>query len=106
MCELERCTVRRTAFSSAILARVARARLTLATFLSIVRLRLLLLRFLDLDLLVRVANALALVRLRTAVGAHFRRNLPDQLAVEALDQDLGLRRRLHLDALGHRVHDG
>src|SRR5262249_34152688 len=101
MCEFDRCTVRRTALSSAILARTARARRSLATFLSIVRLRLLLLRFLDRHLLARVADALALVGLGAAIGAHFRRHLADQLPVHALDQYLGLSRRLDLDALGH-----
>src|SRR5215467_12526393 len=65
---------------------------------------LLLLRFLEDDLLVRVAHALALVGLGRAIGAHFGGHLPDELLVQPLDDDLGLRRRLDLHALGHGVH--
>src|SRR5215467_2659353 len=100
-----RCTASRTAASWWILRRVCDARLSLDAFLSIMA-RLLLLRFLEDDLLVRVAHALALVGLGGAVGPHLGGDLPDELLVQPLDHDLGLRGRFHLDALRHRVDDG
>src|SRR5262245_10702829 len=103
MWALVRCTARRTAASWWILWRVCDARLSLAVFLSIM-VRLLLLRFLEDHLLVRVAHALALVGLGRAVGPHFGRDLPDELLVQPLDHDLGLRWRLDLHTFGHRVH--
>ena len=57
------------------------------------------------DLLVGVAHALALVGLRRTDVADLRGHLPDLLAVDALDQDLGLARGLDRDALRDReVH--
>src|SRR5262252_9846895 len=103
MWALVRCTASRTAASWWILRRVWDARLSLDVFLSIM-IRLLLLRFLQDDVLVRIPHALALVGLRRAVGANFGRDLPDELLVQPLDHDLGLRRRLDFHALGHRVH--
>src|SRR5258706_7219472 len=107
MLPFERCTVRRTALNSAILRRVWRALRKRSWFWSYISaypgFPLFLLGFLDHDLLAGIAHALALVRLRAAIGAHFGRHLADHLPVHALDHDLGLRRRLHLDALRHRV---
>src|SRR6185503_19580931 len=107
MWPFERCTVRRIARNSEILARVWRALRKRSWFLSYISaypgFPLLLLGFLDHDLLAGIAHALALVRLRAAVGAHFGRHLANHLPVHALDHDLGLGRRLHLDALRHRV---
>src|SRR5215831_17246061 len=103
MWALVRCTARRTAASWWIFRRVCEARLSLDAFLSIM-VRLLLLRFFQDDPLVRIADTLALVRLWRAVGTHFGRDLPDELLVQPLDHDLGLRGRLDLYALGHRVH--
>src|SRR5688572_19238660 len=79
------------------------ARPAQALLVFIGHIRLLLLGFLDYDLLVGIAHALALVRLRAAVGAHLGGHLPDLLPVHALDHDLGLGRRLDLDAFRHRV---
>src|ERR671927_1069936 len=104
MCVFERCTVSRTARSCAIFARVARDLLCRASILSLM-FHLLLLRFLERDLLARVAHALALVRLRRAITPHFRRDLADHLLVRAFDDDLGLRRRFSLDAFRQLVHD-
>src|SRR6266542_2612658 len=105
MCVLERWTVSRTAFCSAIFLRVAFARLALASNLSLISSHLLLLRFLERDLLVGIAHALALVRLGTAIAPHFRGNLANELPVGALDHDLRLRRRFSFDAFRQRVHD-
>src|SRR5215831_12614083 len=105
MWALVRCTARRTAASWWIFRRVCAARLSLDAFLSIM-VRLLLLRFFQNDPLVRIADTLALVRLWRAVGPHFGRDLPDELLVQPLDHDLGLRGRLDLHALRHRVHHG
>src|SRR6185437_16079470 len=65
----------------------------------------LLFRFLDLDVLVGVADALALVGLRRPVRADLGGHLADLLLVRTLDDDLGLLRRLDLHALRHHVHD-
>src|SRR5262249_52080012 len=105
MWALVRCTASLTAASWWILRRVCDARLSLDVFLSIMA-RLLLLRFLEDDPLVRVADALALVGLGRAVGANLGSDLADELLVQPLDHDLGLRRRLDFHALRHRVHDG
>src|SRR6185312_1926711 len=128
MCWLVRCTVRRTASARAMRTRVLAARRCLEIFLSmslplelsgnppsaraiaplsdIARFHLFLLGFLQGDLLTRVAHALALVRLGSLVGADLGGHLAHPLAIHALDDDLGLRRRLGLHALGQRVHDG
>src|SRR5687768_11295689 len=98
MCAFERYTVSLTALSCEIFARVARPRLTRASYLSLISHRLLLLRFLEHDLLTGIAHALALVRLGRTIAPHFRRHLSDDLLIGALDHDLGLRRRFRLDA--------
>src|SRR5204862_7318060 len=51
-----------------------------------------------------IADALALVRLGRPDRTHLGGDLPDHLAVGALDDDLGRRRRLHLDAGRHVLH--
>src|SRR5208282_3155949 len=63
---------------------------------------LLLLAFFESDLLIRVAHALALVRLRRPDVADFRSRLADPLAIGAPDQDLGLTRGLDRNPLGYR----
>src|SRR5690349_7712984 len=105
MWALVRCTARRTEASSWIFRRVCDARLSLADFLSIIA-RLLLLGFLQNHLFVRVPHPFALVGLRRAVGPHLGRDLPDELLVQSLDHDLGLRRGLDLHPFRHGVHDG
>src|SRR3970040_1620374 len=104
----DRCTVRRAAASSAILARVLRALRSRCRFLLNMGFPsvLFLLGFLDHDLLGGIPHALALVGLGAAVGAHFGRHLANLLPVHALDHDSGLRRRLHLDALRHGMRHG
>src|SRR5688572_28633527 len=109
MCWLVRCTVRRTASWRWMRTRVLAARRCRETFFCMVMFvflaPLLLLGLFDDDLLVGVANALALVRLGGLVRAHLGGNLAHPLAVHALDQDLGLRRRLGLDAFRERIRD-
>src|SRR5215212_2562488 len=102
MCRLVRCTVSRATHCSAMRFLVCCERRTRWSFLvSISVPRLLLLRFLDRHLLVGVADALALVGLGRPQRAHFGGDLADGLAVEALDDELGLRRALDLDAGRH-----
>src|SRR4029078_6060195 len=103
MCRLVRCTVSRTALCRPIRTRVFAARRCLETFLSMALSPLLLLGFFDHDLLVRVAHALALVRLGTLVRADLGRDLAHLLAVHALDEDLRLRGRLRLHAFRKQV---
>src|SRR5262245_23401115 len=101
-----RCTLRRISPSCSILARVRLARRIRTSFLSLIaRPPSLLLRFLDHDLLVRVAHALALVGLWRTKSADVGRHLSDQALVHALDHDLGLARRLHRDAFRDVVVD-
>src|SRR5579862_2548237 len=102
MCTLVRCTVRRTAPISRILSRVWRERRRRASFLSIMVVALLLLRFFEHDGLARIAHALALVGLGGLDVADLGRDAAHQLLVDAADHDLGLRRRRHLDSLGHQ----
>src|SRR4051794_15397518 len=71
--------------------------------LPVPRCRSLLLAFLAPDLLVRIARALALVRLGWAEGTDLRRDLPDQALVHALDLDRGRALAGDLDAFGHRI---
>src|SRR3990172_12935954 len=105
MCALVRCTARRTVFSWWILRRVCAARRSRAVFFSIMACYPLLLLGLFYDhLLVGVPDTLALVGLRRPVGTHFGINLTDQLLVQSLDQDFGLRGRLDPYARGHRMH--
>src|SRR5512145_80426 len=103
MCCAVRCTERRIVRSSWILARARRARFRRLIFFSMA---LLLLRFLELDALTGITNALALVGLRGTIGADFRGDLADPLLVGALHDDLRLRRRLDRDAFRHVVLDG
>src|SRR5215471_14107230 len=99
MWQFERLTTRRVARCSAIRKRVLRERRRRASVLFIGDLlssALLLLRFLDHDTLVVIADTLALVRLGRAVGADLRRDLAHLLLVDALDQNLGLHGSLDL----------
>src|SRR5688572_2748091 len=65
--------------------------------------RLLLLAFLTQDALVVVLDALALVGLRLAEGADFRRHLADALPIGAADRDLGRLVALDRDARRDRI---
>src|SRR5687768_3972817 len=103
MWPLVRCTVSRAAPTWRILRRVCRARRRRAMFLSLMAGRLLLLGLFKHDHLVDITHALALVRLGRAVGAHFGGHLPDELLVDAGDDDLGLGGGSHLHALRHLV---
>src|SRR6185369_3554898 len=106
MCRLVRCTVSRATLCSAMRRRVCCARRERWSFLvSISVSSSLLLGFLDRHPLVRVANALALVGLGRTHRADFGSDLADCLTIEALDDDLGLRRALGLDAGRHRDRD-
>src|SRR3954463_2958657 len=105
MWRLVRCTVKRATRCSAMRLRVCLERRARWSFLVSISVPLLLLRFLDRHLLVDVADALALVGLRRAQRANFGSDLADGLAVEALDDDLGLRRALDLDAGRHLLRD-
>ena len=64
-----------------------------------------LLDFFESHRFVGVAHTFALVRLRRLVSANFGCHLTDLLAVAALDEDLGLRRRFGLDTLGQPIDD-
>src|SRR6185295_9659942 len=86
-------------------ARVFTARRKRRSFFVICMDGLLLLAFLQLDLLAGVTHALALVGLGWAHIADFRRHLADLLPVDALDEDFRLARRFDRDALGHRIAD-
>src|SRR3954452_3791486 len=105
MCRLVRCTVSRGARCSAMRFLVCCERRTRWSFLVSISVPLLLLRFLDRHLLVGVADALSLVGLGRPQRAHFGGDLADRLPVEALDDDLGLRRALDLDAGWHLLRD-
>src|SRR5829696_5048021 len=105
MCRLVRCTVNRATRCSAMRVRVCLERRTRWSFLVSISVPLLLLRFLDRHLLVGVADALALVGLRRTQRAHLGGDLTDGLAVETLDDDLGLRRALDLDTCRHLHRD-
>src|SRR6185436_2007754 len=61
--------------------------------------------FFELDTLVRVAHALALVRLSRAVVANVGRYLPNLLPIHALDDDLVLARRFDRDSRWNRILD-
>src|SRR5271165_6140049 len=99
MCCGVRCTESRTAASSLIFTRLRSARRRrvsrLSSFMS-----LLLLRFFQRNLLVRIFHALALVRLRRPEGPDLRGGLSDPLPVRALEHDFRLARRVDADALG------
>src|SRR3982751_5720986 len=105
MCRLVRCTVKRATRCRPMRVRVCLERRTRWSFLVSISVPLLLLRFLDRHLLVGVADALALVGLGRAQRADFGSDLADRLPVEALDDDLGLRRALDLDAGWHLLRD-
>src|SRR4030095_7097532 len=64
-----------------------------------------LLRFLQRDLLARVAHALALVRLRRTESADLRRDFPDALRVGSGDPHFGLRRHGNRDAFRSGEHN-
>src|SRR5262245_31741290 len=66
---------------------------------------LLLLRFLELDLLTHVAHTFTLVGLRRAERANVGGDLADLLDVRTLDRDFGLARGFDRDALGCRIDD-
>src|SRR5437879_5217090 len=104
MCVLVRCTASRTFANSRIFRRVCEARRSLAAFLSIIAVSLLLLGFFQDHPLVGVAHALALVWLGRPVGAHLGGDLSNLLLVQSFDHDLGLRGSLDLHPFGHRVH--
>src|SRR5215831_19950095 len=105
MCRLVRCTVSRATLCSAMRRRVCCARRERWSFLVSILSSSLLLGFLDRHPLVRVADALALVGLGRTHRADLGGDLADGLAIEALDDDLGLRRALGLDAGRHRDRD-
>src|ERR1022692_3391965 len=104
MCCGVRCTERRMAASSLIFTRPRSARRRrvsrLSSFMS-----LLLLRFFQRNLLVRILHALALVRLRRPETADLGRRLTDALPIDALDDDFRLARRFDGHAIRDRVID-
>src|SRR6478609_4432228 len=106
MCRLVRLTIRRATPCVAMRTRVWRARRRRCSFLFNIIRSLLLLRFLDRDLLVRVADPLALVGLGRTDGTNLGGDLADALAVGPLDDDFRRARRLHGDARGHVLVDG
>src|SRR6476646_11209877 len=87
MCRLVRLTIRRATPCVAMRMRVWRARRRRCSFLFNIIRSLLLLRFLDRDLLVRVADPLALVGLGRTDGTNLGGDLADALAVGPLDDD-------------------
>src|ERR1700749_4795241 len=107
MCCGVRCTDRRIAANSLILTRPRSARrkrvACLVSFM--ITFLFLLLRFFQRNFFVGILHALALVGLRRPEAADLRRGLADALTVDALDDDLGLARRLDGDALGDREID-
>src|SRR5215218_6882543 len=105
MWRLVRCTVSLAVRCSAMRFLVCFERRTRWSFLVSISVSSLLLRFLDRHLLVDVADALALVGLRRPQRTHLGGDLADGLAVETLDDDLGLRRALDLDAGRHLFRD-
>src|SRR5688572_2791865 len=103
MCRGVRCTDRRITLSSRSLERPRSARFRRLTFFSIMA-PLFLLRFLELDALTGITNALALVRLGRAVRADLGGDLTHALLVRTLHDDFCLRRRLDRDPLRCCVH--
>src|SRR6185503_15739573 len=87
-------------FFSALRTRTSRR---IAPGFFVAMLDLLLLAFLAEDVLVGVFHALALVRLRRAPAADFRRHLTHLLLVYARDDDLGRLRRRDLYAIRNGV---
>src|SRR5258708_10377429 len=104
MCWGVRCTDRRSAASSLIFTRPRRARRKRVAWL-VNFMCLLLLRLFQRNLFIGVLHALALVRLRRPEVANLRRGLADPLAIDALDDDLGLARRFDGDAVRTRIVD-
>src|SRR5450631_2777243 len=92
------------AASSLIFSRPRRARRRRVSCL-VSFMRLLLLRLFQRNLLVRILHALALVGFRRPKAPNLGGGLTDFLAVDALDQNLRLRRRLDGDAVGDRIVD-
>src|SRR6186997_2870028 len=99
-----RCTLKRASPSSRMRLRVFTARRRRRSFLLrfMVSASLLLLAFLERDLLVRVAHALTLVGLRRTDTANLSTHLPDLLPVDSLHDDLGRARCLDRDAFRDR----
>src|SRR5271155_5643933 len=97
MCCGVRCTERRSAASSLILTRPRSARRKrvsrLSSFIS-----LLLLRFFQRNLLVRIFHAFALVGLRRPEAPDLGGGLAHSLTIDAFDDNLGLTRGLDGDA--------
>src|SRR3984893_18713307 len=104
MCCGVRCTDRRRTASSLIFDRLRSARRRRVSCL-VNFICLLLLRLFQRNLLVRILHALALIGLRRPKAPNLGGRLTDSLAVDALDQNLRLRRRLDGDAVGDRVVD-
>src|ERR1700733_2388463 len=104
MCWGVRCTDRRSAASSLIFTRPRRARRRRVSCL-VSFMCLLLLRLFQRNLFIGVLHAFALVGLRRPEAANLRRGLAYALAVDALDDDLGLARRFDRDAVRNRVVD-
>src|SRR5574343_1570200 len=101
---LVRYTHRRAILSSAIRARVLRARRSRVCFLSISVPQLLLLGLFQNHNLINVTNTFAFVRLWGTICADFGSNLANALFVSTFDQDFGLSRRFALDANWHLVN--
>src|SRR5574343_409714 len=102
---LVRYTHRRAILSSAMRARVLRARRSRVCFLSMSVPQFLLLGLFQNHHFISVTNALAFVRLRGTVSADFSSHLANALFVSAFDQDLGLSRRFTLNTFRHLVYD-
>src|ERR1700758_3393015 len=104
MCCGVRCTERRSAASSLIFTRPRKARRKriscLVSFIG-----LLLLRLFQRNLFIGIFHALALVRLRRPEAADLGSRLSDALTIDALDEDLGLARRLDGHTVGNRIVD-
>src|SRR5947209_19125347 len=108
MCFDERCTESRTLDPAADLTArrtLAWRRATALRSCAINSSRSFLLAFLAEDVLARVLDSLALVRLGRPERADLGRDLPDLLPVDAADHDLGRARRHDRDALRNRVAD-
>src|ERR1700721_1621300 len=99
-----RCTDRRSAASSLIFTRPRRARRRRVSCL-VSFMCLLLLRLFQRNFFIGVLHPLALVGLRRPEAANLRRGLADSLAIDTLDDDLGLGRCFDGDAVRNRVVD-
>src|SRR5437764_13805152 len=108
MCFDERWTESRTLDpAAALIARrtLAWRRATALRSWAISSSRSLLLAFLAEDVLARVFDALAFVRLRRPEAADLGRDLSHLLAIDAADDDLGRPRRRDRDPFGDRIAD-